>query len=169
MAIYTINNKQPQIHPTAFIAENATITGDVIIGAYCSIWYGVVIRGDVAPVSIGERVNIQDNSVLHQSTNIPLIIEDDITIGHLCLLHSCIIRKQSLIGMGSTILDNCEIETGSYIGAGSLVAGGKTIPANMLCYGRPAKVIRQTNAKEQLEIKNNVLHYINQAQIYIKK
>lgn len=98
--IYPYKEHKPDIHPTAFIADNATITGDVVIGEQSSIWFSVVIRGDVAPTRIGNRVNIQDLSCLHQSPNKTLLIEDDATIGHQVTLHSAVIRKNALIGMG---------------------------------------------------------------------
>ncbi len=126
--IYPYKEHMPDIHPTAFIADNATITGDVVIGEQSSVWFSVVIRGDVAPTRIGNRVNIQDLSCLHQSPNKTLLIEDDATIGHQVTLHSAVIRKNALIGMGSIILDGAEIGEGAFIGAGSLVPPGKIIP-----------------------------------------
>ena len=114
--IYPYKDKYPKIDPTAFIADYATVTGDVTIGAETSVWFNAVIRGDVAPTIIGERVSIQDLSCLHQSPNNPLIIEDEVTIGHQVTLHSCKIRKRALIGMGSIILDGVEIGEGAFIG-----------------------------------------------------
>lgn len=111
--IYPYKEHMPDIHPTAFVADNATITGDVVIGEQSSIWFSVVIRGDVAPTRIGNRVNIQDLSCLHQSPNQTLLIEDDATIGHQVTLHSAVIRKNALIGMGSIILDGAEIGEGA--------------------------------------------------------
>ncbi len=166
MNIYPYKNQQPKIDPTAFIADTAVITGDVTIGAGANIWFGTVIRGDVAPVFIGENVNIQDNSVLHQSTGVPLIIENDVTIGHMCILHSCTIRKNALIGMGSTLLDGAEIGAGSFIGAGSLISPNKVIPADKMAYGRPAKVIRDVTEAEHIEMKQNIQSYVTKGQIY---
>lgn len=123
--IYPYKGKIPKIAESAFIADYVTITGDVVIGEETSIWFNTVIRGDVAPTIIGNRVNIQDNSILHQSPNNPLIIEDDVTVGHQVILHSAIVRKNALIGMGSIILDGAEIGEGAFIGAGSLVPPGK--------------------------------------------
>ena len=128
--IYPYKDKYPKIADSAFIADFATITGDVEIGEESSVWFNSVIRGDVAPTVIGKKVNIQDNSVLHQSPNNPLILEDEVTVGHQVILHSCIIRKKALIGMGSIILDQAEIGEGAFIGAGSRVPQGKKIPPN---------------------------------------
>ena len=164
--IYPYKGKLPSIAETAFIADYTTITGDVTIGEESSVWFNTVIRGDVAPVIIGRKVNIQDNSVLHQSPNNPLILEDEATIGHQVILHSCKIRKKALIGMGSIILDNAEIGEGAFIGAGSLVPQGKIIPPNTLAFGRPAKVIRELNEEDILDMQRITKEYAEKAQYY---
>jgi carbonic anhydrase/acetyltransferase-like protein (isoleucine patch superfamily) len=164
--IYPYKGKLPSIAETAFIADFTTITGDVTIGEDSSVWFNTVIRGDVAPVIIGRKVNIQDNSVLHQSPDNPLILEDEATIGHQVILHSCKIRKKALIGMGSIILDNAEIGEGAFIGAGSLVPQGKIIPPNTLSFGRPAKVIRELNEEDILDMQRITKDYAEKAQYY---
>ncbi|NSL51350.1 gamma carbonic anhydrase [Calidifontibacillus erzurumensis] len=164
--IYEFKGKYPKIAETAFIADYVAITGDVTIGEYTNIWFNTSIRGDVAPTMIGDRVSIQDNSVLHQSPNNPLIIEDDAVIGHMVILHSCIIRKNALIGMGSTILDGAEIGEGAFIGAGSLVPQGKKIPPNTLAFGRPAKVIRELNEEDLKDMARIRREYVEKGQIY---
>jgi len=164
--IYPYKNETPTIHETVFIADFTTITGDVTIDEYSSIWFNTTIRGDVAPTRIGKRVNVQDNSVLHQSPNNPLILEDDVTIGHQVLLHSAIIRKKALIGMGSIVLDRAEIGEGAYIGAGSLVSPGKKIPPNVLAFGRPAKVIRELNDDDIKEMERIRKEYVAKGQYY---
>lgn len=166
LRIYNFKDKQPFIASNVFIADNVVITGEVIIGEHTSIWFNTVIRGDVAPVIIGNRVNIQDNSVLHQSDDIPLIIEDNVTIGHQCILHSATIKKGALIGMGSIVMDGAEIGEGAYIGAGSLVSQGKIIPPNTLAYGRPAKVIRSLTQDEQAELVKSASHYVESGKYY---
>lgn len=164
--IYPYKDKEPTISETAFIADYVTITGDVTIGDFSSIWFNTVIRGDVAPTVIGNRVNIQDNSILHQSPNRTLLIEDDVTIGHQVILHSSIIRKGALIGMGSIILDGAEIGEGAFIGAGSLVPQGKKIPPNCLAFGRPAKVIRSLNEEDKKDMNRIYSEYIEKGQYY---
>lgn len=164
--IYPYKDKYPQISDSAFVADYATITGDVIIGDESSVWFNTVIRGDVAPTKIGRRVSIQDNSVLHQSPNNPLIIEDEVTIGHQVILHSCVIRKKALIGMGSIILDQAEIGEGAFIGAGSLVPQGKKIPPNTLAFGRPAKVIRELNKEDIKDMERIVREYAEKGAFY---
>jgi len=166
MAIYPYGGKMPEIHPSVFIADYATVTGDVIIGEESSVWFSTVIRGDVAPTIIGKKVNIQDNSILHQSPNNTLIIEDEVTIGHQVILHSCIVRKKALIGMGSVILDKAEIGEGAFIGAGSLVPQGKVIPPNTLAFGRPAKVIRELTDEDRTDMERIVREYAEKAQYY---
>ncbi|MFC4182665.1 gamma carbonic anhydrase [Saccharococcus thermophilus] len=164
--IYPYKGKVPKIAESAFIADYVTITGDVIIGEETSIWFNTVIRGDVAPTIIGNRVNIQDNSILHQSPNNPLIIEDGVTVGHQVILHSAIIRKNALIGMGSIILDGAEIGEGAFIGAGSLVPQGKKIPPHTLAFGRPAKVIRELTEEDVREMERIRREYVEKGQYY---
>ena len=164
--IYPYKDKYPQIAASAFIADYTTITGDVQIGEDSSVWFNTVIRGDVAATIIGNKVNIQDNSVLHQSPNNPLILEDEVTVGHQVTLHSCIIRKKALIGMGSIILDQAEIGEGAFIGAGSLVPQGKKIPPNTLAFGRPAKVIRELTQEDIDDRERIIREYAEKAQYY---
>jgi carbonic anhydrase/acetyltransferase-like protein (isoleucine patch superfamily) len=166
MIIYPYKGKSPQIAESAFIADNAVVTGDVVIGEYSSLWFNSVIRGDVAPTIIGNKVNIQDNSILHQSPNNPLILEDGVTVGHQVILHSCKIRKGALIGMGSIILDNAEIGEGAFIGAGSLVPQGKVIPPGTLAFGRPAKVVRELNDEDKKDMERICREYAEKGQYY---
>ncbi|GIN73096.1 gamma carbonic anhydrase family protein [Bacillus sp. J14TS2] len=166
MSIYPFNGIKPEIDASVFIADFTTITGDVKIGADSSVWFHSVIRGDVAPTIIGERVNIQDQCLLHQSPDRSLIIEDDVTIGHQVILHSSIIRKNALIGMGSIILDGAEIGEGAFIGAGSLVSQGKKIPPNSLAFGRPAKVIRSLTTEDIQDMERISREYVEKAKYY---
>ncbi|WP_078544430.1 gamma carbonic anhydrase [Litchfieldia alkalitelluris] len=163
---YPYKDKTPNIAESVFVADFVTITGDVTIGDKSSIWFNSVIRGDVAPTIIGKRVNIQDNSCLHQSPNNPLIIEDDVTVGHQVILHSSIIRKNALIGMGSIILDGAEIGEGAFIGAGSLVPPGKKIPPNTLALGRPAKVVRELTEEDKKDMERIRTEYVEKGQYY---
>jgi len=166
MIIYPFKGKTPEIAESAYLAENAVVTGDVKIGEETTIWFNSVIRGDVAPTIIGKKVSIQDNSVLHQSPNNPLIIEDEVTIGHQVILHSCKIRKGALIGMGSIVLDKAEIGEGAFIGAGSLVPQGKVIPPNTLAFGRPAKVVRELNDEDRKDVERIIREYAEKGQLY---
>ncbi|SDP77362.1 gamma carbonic anhydrase family protein [Halobacillus sp. SY10] len=158
--------KVPDIHPSAYVAEDAVITGDVTIQEKASVWFKTVIRGDVAPVHIGKNTNIQDLSLLHQSPDKPLIIEDGVTVGHQVTLHSAHIKENALIGMGSLILDGAVIGEQAFIGAGSLVPPGKVIPPNTLAFGRPAKVIRELNEEDIKELNRIRKSYVEKGQYY---
>lgn len=164
--IYPYKGKTPSIHSSAYIAEDAVITGDVTIDEHVSIWFKTVIRGDVAPVKIGRSSNIQDLSLLHQSPELPLIIEENVTIGHQVTLHSATIKKGALIGMGSIILDGAVVEENAFIGAGSLVPPGKKIPAGTLALGRPAKVIRELTDKDYKDMERIRQSYVEKGQYY---
>ncbi|MFZ3576820.1 gamma carbonic anhydrase family protein [Virgibacillus sp. DJP39] len=164
--IHHYKNITPTIHESAFVAKDALITGDVTIGKETSIWFKTVIRGDVAPTRIGNRVSIQDLSMVHQSPNNTVIIEDDVTIGHQVTLHSAVVRKNALIGMGSLVLDGAEIGEHAFLGAGSLVPPGKKIPPRTLALGRPAKVVRELNDEDYLEMERVRKTYVEKGQYY---
>ena len=164
--IYPYKDKTPSYRSICFIADYTTITGDVTIGAESSIWFNTVIRGDVSATIIGRKVNIQDLCCLHQSPQFPLILEDEVTIGHQVTLHSCTVKKGALIGMGSIILDGAEIGEGAFIGAGSLVPPGKKIPPGMLALGSPVKVIRELNDDDREDMERIVREYAEKAQYY---
>lgn len=165
--IHSYKSFEPNIHETVFVANNATIIGDVEIGEQSSVWFQTVIRGDVAPTIIGKRVNIQDLSLIHQSPNMPVIIEDDVTLGHQVTIHAATIRKKALIGMGAIILDGAEIGENAFIGAGSLVSPGTKIPPNTLALGSPARVVRELTEEDIEEMKRIRESYVEKA-IYYK-
>ncbi|MFS0574528.1 gamma carbonic anhydrase family protein [Sporosarcina sp. 179-K 3D1 HS] len=164
--IYPYKDKTPNIDPSVYIAEYTTITGDVTIGAESSIWFNTVIRGDVSPTIIGRKVNIQDLCCLHQSPNRPLVLEDEVSIGHQVTLHSCTIRKGALVGMGAIVLDGAEIGEGAFVGAGSLVPPGKKVPPNTLVMGSPAKVVRELNDDDRKDMERIVREYAEKGQYY---
>ena len=166
MIIYPFKEKKPDIHPSVYLSENAVVTGDVKIGEGSSVWFNSVIRGDVAPTIIGKKVNIQDNSVLHQSPGNPLVLEDEVSIGHSVILHGCHIEQGALVGMGSIVLDGAVIGKGAFIGAGSLVPQGKKIPPNTLAFGRPAKVIRELNEEDIKDMHRISREYAEKGQLY---
>ncbi|WP_026859627.1 gamma carbonic anhydrase family protein [Jeotgalicoccus psychrophilus] len=151
--IIDYKNHTPKISDSAFIAPNATIIGDVEIGDNSSVFFGTVVRGDIAPVRIGNNTNVQDLSVLHQTPGLPLTLEDNVTIGHKVTLHSCTVKKGALVGMDSIVLDEAVIGENAFVGAGSLVTGGIVIPPNTLAFGRPAKVVRELTAEDLEEMK----------------
>lgn len=159
--ILDYKGKTPQIHESAFIAPNATVIGDVEIGKQSSVWFGTVLRGDIAPIRIGSHTNIQDLSILHETPDMPLVIEDNVTVGHKVTLHSCTIRRNALIGMDSTVLDGAVIGENAFIGAGSLVTPGTEIPANAMAFGRPARVVRDLTDEDLEEMKRINETYVN--------
>ncbi len=143
MPVIPFEGRVPKIHPTAFIAPNAIVLGDVEIGEYSSVWYGCVLRGDLDPIRVGNRSNIQDNTVLHTGLNEPAIIHNDVTVGHGCIVHGCEVKDGTLIGMGSCILNRSVIGPECIVGAKALVTEGKIFEARSMIVGMPAKVIRK--------------------------
>ena len=151
----------PKIHETAFMEDSARIIGDVEIGAHSSIWFNAVVRGDVHYIRIGSRTNVQDNCTLHVTKDTyPLIIGNDITIGHGVILHGCTIKDRCLIGMSAIILDNAEVGEDCIIGAGALVTEGAKIPPGSLVLGMPGKVKRELTPDEKARILKSAENYI---------
>lgn len=157
----------PKIHPSVFVAESADLIGKINIEENSSIWYGVVLRGDVDSIKIGQYTNVQDQTVIHADTDIPTIIGDHVTIGHSAVIHSCEIKDNVLIGMGSIILPNVIIHENVIIGAGTLIPPGKEIPSNSLVFGSPAKIIRNLTEKEINKIYESSIHYKELAEDYL--
>jgi carbonic anhydrase/acetyltransferase-like protein (isoleucine patch superfamily) len=165
--IKPFNGKTPQIHPkVAFIAENAVIIGDVTIEKGASIWYGCVLRGDVAPIVIGAYSNIQDNSVIHVASQAlngeakGTIVGAYCTVGHMALLHACTLEDESFVGMQSCVMDGVLVPSHTMIGAGSLVSGHQALKAGGLYLGRPAKYKRPLSEQERVFMKASALHYV---------
>lgn len=130
------------------IMEGAIVVGDVTLGEDCGVWFNTVIRGDVAPITIGNGTNVQECSVLHCTEGFPMAIGDGVTVGHNSILHGCTVGNNTLIGMGSTVMNGAVVGNNCVIGAGSLIPGGKVIPDGMMAFGRPAKVIRPLTEEE---------------------
>ena len=140
----------PELHPSVFVAPDATVVGRVTIGAESSVWFGTVIRGDVHWIRIGARTNVQDRCVIHVTTDVnPTILEDDVTVGHSVTLHGCTVRRGALVGIGSVVLDRADIGEGALVGAGSLVTPGTVIPPHTLAMGSPCRVRRDLTAEER--------------------
>ncbi|MHC5229751.1 gamma carbonic anhydrase family protein [Enterococcus sp. LJL99] len=149
-----------------YIAESADVYGDVKLGKDSNIWFQAVLRGDADSITIGEGTNIQDGSVIHVDFDAPVVVGNNVTVGHQCLLHGCHVAEGALIGMGTTILNHAVIGKNSLIGAGSLIVEGQKIPPNVLAFGRPAKVIRPLTREEIRKNKENAMHYIELAKKY---
>jgi carbonic anhydrase/acetyltransferase-like protein (isoleucine patch superfamily) len=164
MLIKEVNGKSPQIPSDCYVAENATIVGDVVLGNNCSIWFNAVIRGDVNSIIIGNKVNIQDGAVIHCTyQKHPTVIGSNVSIGHNAIVHGCVIKDNVLVGMGAIIMDNCTIESNSIIAAGSVVTQNTTVESGCIYAGVPAKKVKDIDqsdfAGEIERISNNYVMY----------
>jgi carbonic anhydrase/acetyltransferase-like protein (isoleucine patch superfamily) len=137
---FELGGKRPQVHESAYIAPTAILIGDVVIEAGASVWFGAVLRGDEAQIRVGEGSNVQDNAVIHVSTNLPTIIERNVTIGHAALLEGCVVEDGSLVGMGAVMLQRSRLGAGSLLAAGAVLREGGEIPPGHLAAGVPAVV-----------------------------
>ena len=165
--IKPFNSIEPKIHESVFIAEDAVIIGDVVIGEDASIWYGCVVRGDVSYIRIGARTNIQDMTMIHVSSNFgPTIVEEEVTVGHRVTLHGCHVERGCLIGMSATVMDEARIGEQSIIGAGSLVSPGTIIPPRVLAIGSPARVKRDLTDAEIAYLDKSWRNYVELKNIY---
>ena len=159
--VIPFEDKHPKIHPEAWVAPTAIVIGDVEIGEDSSIWYHCVLRGDTNEMRIGARTNIQDGSVLHLNAGAePLIIGDDVTIGHACIIHACTLKNRAFVGMGATVLDRAVIEEGGMLGAGGMLPPGKVIGPNERWMGIPAKLVRVMSAEERAKFDRTAPSYV---------
>ncbi len=140
MPLFSFEGKDPQVHPSAFVAPTATLVGDVVVEAGASVWYNAVVRGDYAPVFVRERANVQDGSVLHSPPGMLCEVGPGATIGHLCVVHGAVIGEEALVANGATVLDGARIGARSLVAAHALVAPGTDVPDGVLVVGVPAKV-----------------------------
>lgn len=163
MAIYELDGIAPRIPETAWVADSAQVMGDVELAEDVSVWFGVIIRGDTETIRIGARSNIQDASVLHADVGLPLIIGDDVTVGHHVTLHGCTVGDGSLIGMGAVILNGAKIGKGCLVGAGALVTEGKEFADGSMIVGSPARVIRQLTPEQLDGLKLSARNYVENA------
>lgn len=158
--IYSFESKVPSIHPSAYIAPEATIIGDVTIAEDVSVWPGAVIRGDVGPIRIGARSNIQDGCVLHVDTGGETVLEEDVTVGHLAMVHSCYIESACLIGMSATVLSRSRVGEGSIIAGGAVVLQGQEIARFSVAAGVPAKVRKELEETTRAERVRHAASYV---------
>ncbi len=168
MAIYELDGIAPTIAPSAWVADSADVMGAVELGDHASVWFGAVVRGDVAHIKIGKNSNVQDGSVLHADSGVPLEIGADVTIGHQVMLHGCTIGDGSLIGIQAVILNKAKIGKGCIVGAGSLVTEGKEFPDFSMIMGSPAKVVRQLDEATVEKLRLSAQHYVTNAQRFAK-
>tara|TARA_B100000678_G_scaffold130967_1_gene109493 strand:- start:119 stop:622 length:504 start_codon:yes stop_codon:yes gene_type:complete len=164
--IYDLEKNVPEISADSWVAPNAIIIGKVKLEKNSSIWFNAVLRGDIEKIVIGENSNIQDGSVLHTDPGYPLTVGKGVTVGHMVMLHGCEISDDTLIGIGSTILNKAKIGKNCIIGANTLVTENKTIPDSSLVLGSPGKVIRKVTDDEIKVIRENAKHYVKNSKRY---
>ena len=164
--IKTVKGLSPKWGRDCYFSENAAIVGEVVMGDECSVWFNAVVRGDVAPVTLGNRVNIQDGAVVHvTNTTGPVLMEDDVTVGHNATVHACTIRRGALIGMGSTVLDNVEVGEGAIVAAGAFVLQDTKIGPHEIWGGVPAKFLKNTRPGQA---ESFAKHYVEYSKWYLE-
>lgn len=159
MPSYSYRGKSPRVHPTAFVAPTAALIGDVQVGEGASIWFGTVLRGDMARIEIGARTSVQDNSVIHTEPDEPTIIGEDVTVGHMALIHSSIVERNVLIGQASVLVGGNHVGSGAVIGAGAVLPEGMRVPGRSLAVGVPARVVRETGPDDERWTVQAAEHY----------
>ena len=166
--IYDFANNTPTLHKESWVASNAILIGKVTLKKDANVWFNVVLRGDIEPITIGEGSNVQDGSVFHTDPGCPLRIGKNVTVGYMVMLHGCEIADDTLIGIGSTILNKTKIGKNCIIGANTLIAENKVIPDRSLVLGSPGKIIRQVTDEEIKSIRENAEHYVSNYKKYKK-
>ncbi len=156
----------PKVHASAYIAQSATVIGDVTLAEETSVWFSAVLRGDINRIVIGPRTNIQDGAVVHLADDFGAFVGELVTVGHKAVLHACTVSDEVLIGMGAIVLDGAEIGARSIIGAGAVVTGGKKIPPGSLVLGAPGKIVRTLSLDEQASIRVWAERYVELSRIY---
>ncbi|WP_418320640.1 gamma carbonic anhydrase family protein [Piscinibacter sakaiensis] len=166
MSLFQIDEHVPQLDPSAWVADSAAVIGNVHLAANSSIWFNAVLRGDTERMTIGKGSNVQDGSVLHADPGFPLTLGDNVTVGHLVMLHGCTVGDGSLIGMQAVVLNGARIGRNCLVGAGALVTEGKEFPDGSLIVGSPARAVRQLNAEQLAMLSHAAHHYVDNAQRY---
>ena len=174
MNLIRFRGKAPSIDPTAFVAPGAQLIGDIELGPEASIWYNCVLRGDMNRIRIGARTNVQDGSVIHvdpprpggPEAGFPAIIGEEVLIGHMAMVHGCILHDRAFVGLGSIVMDGCEIEGDAMLAAGAMLTPGKRIPSGQLWAGRPAKYVRDLTAADIEGMRMGVAHYAALAKLH---
>ena len=166
MALYQLDDFQPAVAATAWVADSAQVIGNVTLGDHTSVWFGVVIRGDTSTISVGKGSNVQDNSVLHADHGMPLVIGEGVTVGHQVMLHGCTVGNNCLIGIGAIVLNGAKIGNNCLVGAGALVTEGKEFSDGSMIIGSPAKAVRILSLEQIQGLKMSAESYIANARRY---
>jgi carbonic anhydrase/acetyltransferase-like protein (isoleucine patch superfamily) len=166
MAIYELDGSAPRMAASAWVADNAQVMGDVVMGEDSSVWFGTTVRGDTETITIGRGSNVQDGSVLHADVGMPLTIGDFVTVGHQVMLHGCTVGDGSLIGIGAIVLNGAKIGKNCLVGAGSLVTEGKEFPDGSMIIGSPARVVKSLTPEQMDGLRQSAQHYIENARRY---
>ena len=162
MIVRSFGGKAPRVAPSARGADNIALIGDVTVGEDVSLWYGCVLRGDIAPIDVGDGSNVQDNCTLHGADGFPTVIGRNVVVGHGAVVHGCVVEDGCLIGMGATLLTGCRIGAGSIVGAGALVTEGTVIPPGSVVLGVPGRVVRAVTGRETAAIRSAADRYAHQ-------
>jgi carbonic anhydrase/acetyltransferase-like protein (isoleucine patch superfamily) len=165
--IRSFRNKTPQVAASAYVDPGAQVIGDVTIGALSSLWPAVTLRGDIAPITVGEETNIQEASVVHTDDGFPAVIGNRVSVGHAAVLHGCTIEDDCLIGIGAIVLNGARVGRGAVVAAGALVPEGMEVPADTLVMGTPAKPRRPVSDGERVRFKAGVAGYVKRAHEYL--
>ncbi len=164
MAVYRLGEDTPQLHATAWVADGATVIGRVALGESSSAWTGAVLRGDNEWITLGARCNVQEGAVLHTDMGFPLVLHDEVTVGHQAMLHGCTVGEGSLIGIQAVVLNGARIGRQCLVGAGAVVTEGKVFPDRSLILGAPAKVVRELTDDDVARLRLSALSYVEKAE-----
>ena len=166
---FEFEGKRPRVHPDAYIAPTAVLIGEVEVGAGASVWFGAVLRGDEAPIKVGDGANVQDNAVIHCARDLPTIIEHDASVGHSAQLEGCIVETGAVVGMGATMLQRSRLGAGSMLAAGAVLGEGQEIPAGHMAAGVPASVKKALDGSSGSWVGTTAQHYRDRAVRYRAK
>jgi carbonic anhydrase/acetyltransferase-like protein (isoleucine patch superfamily) len=163
---FELSGKRPRVHPDAYIAPTAVLIGDVEVGAGASVWFGAVLRGDEAAITVGDGANVQDNAVLHCARNLPTVIERNASVGHSAQLEGCVVEQGAVVGMGATMLQRSRLGAGSMLAAGAVLGEGRSVPAGHMAAGVPATVKKPLDGSAGSWVGTTAKHYQDRAILY---
>lgn len=166
MALYELDGVSPRLHESSWVADSAQVMGNVVLEQDASVWFGATLRGDTETITVGRGSNIQDGSVLHADVGYPLTVGQNVTVGHMVMLHGCTIGDESLVGIGAVVLNGARIGRNCIVAAGALVTEGKSFPDGSMIMGSPAKVVQELGPEQIEGVRRSALHYVENATRY---